>query len=96
MILLLVLIGLTSCTTTKLPTERADYNSLLIDMIPELPSIPNLPELTWSLENDKYCLSETDVDKLLDYGENELPLYKFEMDSFNKQLELILNGITNK
>ncbi len=96
MILLLVLIGLTSCTTTKVPTESKNFDSILIDMIPEGPSIPILPELTWSLENDKYCLSERDVDKLLDYGENKLPFYRFEIDIFNKQLELILNGIIDK
>jgi hypothetical protein len=65
-------------------------------MIPSTPEIPNFPKLTWSLENDKYYLSERDVDTLLNYGENELPLYRFEMNSFNKQLELILNGIMNK
>jgi len=64
-------------------------------MIPSPPDIPEFPKLNWSYENDKYCLSETDVDKLLDYGENELPLYMFEMGIFNTQIKIIMDKIIN-
>ena len=96
MILLVVLIGLTGCTTTDVKKESAAYNSILIEMIPFTPSIPSLPVLNWSYEDNKYYLNERDVDQLLNYGENELPFYRFEMDNFNKQLELIIDGIINK
>jgi len=39
-------------------------------MAPEAPTIPAFPTLNWTYQNGLYCISETDADKLLDYGEN--------------------------
>lgn len=64
-------------------------------MIPDLPEIPTFPKLNWSFETDKYYINEEDVDKLLNYGEYELPLYRFEMEIYNKQIEVILKEIIN-
>lgn len=64
-------------------------------MIPDLPEIPTFPKLTWNYETDKYYINEEDVDKLLNYGEYELPLYRFEMEIYNKQIEVILKEIIN-
>lgn len=44
-------------------------------MIPPLPSIPSFPELSWEFKDGRYSIDEADADKLLDYGENKLPLY---------------------
>lgn len=62
-------------------------------MIPELPEVPAFPELSWSFEDGKYCISEADVDELLDFGENRLPLLRWEMQSFSRQLEIILKAL---
>lgn len=96
MILLLALIGLISCTTTDNIEESFDSTPILINMIPDLPEIPTFPKLNWNFETDKYYINEEDVDKLLNYGEYELPLYRYEMDIYRKQLGLILKEIIKK
>ena len=96
MILLLVLIGLISCTTTDNIEEPFDSTHILINMIPELPEIPKFPKLNWGFETDKYYINEEDVDKLLNYGEYELPLYRYEMGLYSNQLEIILDSINNQ
>jgi hypothetical protein len=60
-------------------------------MIPSLPEVPSLPLLTWSFKDGMYSISESDVDKLLDYGENTLPLFKFELDVYKRQVEIIID-----
>ncbi len=89
------MIGLISCTTTDNIEEPFDSTPLLINMIPELPEIPKFPKLNWSYETDKYYINEEDVDKLLNYGEYELPLYKYEMRIYSEQLKVIKNNILN-
>ena len=89
------MIGLISCTTTDNIEEPFDSTPILINMIPNLPEIPKFPKLNWSFESDKYYINEEDVDKLLNYGEYELPLYKYEMELYNNQLDIILDTINN-
>jgi len=62
-------------------------------MIPALPEVPAFPELSWSFQDGRYCISESDADKLLDYGENKLPLFKWELSSYEKQLTLIVEQL---
>lgn len=91
---LLVLIVLTGCTSTEaIEPEQDNYQEVLKKMIPQLPEIPSFPELSWSFENNKYSISESDVDKLLDYGENKMPLFKFELESYKKQLDIVLQKL---
>lgn len=91
---LLVLIVLTGCTSTEtIEPEQDNYQEVLKGMIPLLPEIPSFPELSWSFENNKYSISESDVDKLLDYGENKIPLYKFELDLYKRQLDIVLQQL---
>ena len=86
------MIGLISCTTTDNIEESFDSIPILINMIPDLPEIPTFPKLTWNFETDKYYINEEDVDKLLNYGEYELPLYRFEMEIYEKNFEIIMNS----
>jgi len=62
-------------------------------MAPEAPTIPAFPELAWSYRNGLYCITEEDADKLLDYGENKLPLLKREIDTYRRQILLILGAL---
>ena len=93
MIVLLVLIDLTSCTTTEGLQEPDTFRDTIIFMIPALPEVPSLPELTWTYQNGLYCLDEQNVDKLLDYGENTLPLFRWELKQYQRKLDSILQAL---
>ena len=69
------------------------FRDTLISMIPVLPDFPSLPELTWTYENGLYCLDEQNVDKLLDYGENTLPRFRWELEQYHRKLESILKAL---
>ena len=62
-------------------------------MIPALPEVPSLPELTWSFKDGLYCLDEPDVDKLLNYGENTIPLFRWELELYQRKLDVILQSL---
>ena len=93
MIALLVLIVLTSCTTTEVGLESDLFRDTLISMIPALPEVPALPELKWVYKNGLYCLDEQNVDKLLDYGENTLPRFRWELEQYQRKLDSILKSL---
>ncbi|MBO4393512.1 MAG: hypothetical protein J5800_04130 [Spirochaetales bacterium] len=90
---LLVLIVLTGCTTTEITQEPDLFRDTLISMIPVLPEVPSLPELTWTYQDGLYCLDEQNVDKLLDYGENTMPRFRWELDKYRRELEVVLSSI---
>ena len=91
MILTLVLIVLTGCQTLT----RADntFQEILISEVPDLPAYPQWPDVTWSYEDGKYYLNEADVDKVLDYLENSIPLHRFELEQYQEQLQIIFDGL---
>jgi chromosome condensin MukBEF MukE localization factor len=62
-------------------------------MAPEAPAIPTFPTLSWAYSDGRYSLNEADADALLDYGENELPLFAHRYDQFLRQIRLILDGL---
>ena len=92
-ILILVLIGSTSCTSTETIEDDTLFRDTLISMIPELPEVPAFPELNWTYLDGLYCLDERNVDKLLDYGENILPQFKWDLDQYQKKLEIVLQRL---
>lgn len=91
--MILVLIGSTSCTSTETIEEDTLFRDSLISMIPGLPEVPAFPELNWTYQNGLYCLDENNVDRLLDYGENTLPHFKWELDQYQKKLEIVLQRL---
>lgn len=93
MTVLLALIVLTGCRTATAADDAT--LAILVGQIPDLPDIPAWPEVIWSYEDGKYCLVEEDVDKVLDYLENRMPLYRFEMEQFGEQLRIVLDGISS-
>ena len=64
-------------------------------MLPQLPEFPVLPELCWEYKDGRYSLSEADTDKLLSYFENDITLYKWELDQYEKKLEVVVNTLQN-
>ena len=64
-------------------------------MIPDLPEQPSFPELQWELEeNGRYSISEEDADRLLNYRDNELPLYRFRIEQYQRELETIKEALS--
>lgn len=90
---LLVLTVLTGCTTTSVTEEQNIFKETLLSMIPVLPEVPSLPQLTWTYHDGLYCLDEQNVDSLLDYGENTLPLFRWELDQYRRKLDSILQAL---
>lgn len=84
---------LTSCTTTEVSDQSDIYRDALISMIPKLPEVPTLPQLTWTYKDGLYCLDEDNVNKLLDYGENTLPLFRWEMKQYQRKLDAVLSAL---
>ncbi|NCC90318.1 MAG: hypothetical protein EOM01_08215 [Spirochaetia bacterium] len=74
--------------------ENDPYRQVLVSMAPEAPTIPVFPALSWTYENGLYCIAETDADKLLDYGENELPLFAHRYGQYVRQIHLILETLS--
>ena len=90
---LLVLTVLTGCTTTSVTKEQNTFKETLLSMIPVLPEVPALPQLTWTYQDGLYCLDEQNVDKPLDYGENTLPRFRWELDQYRRKLDSVLQAI---
>jgi hypothetical protein len=92
-ILLAVLIVSTGCTSVPTIEASDPYRQVLVSMAPEAPTIPVFPTLSWTYENGLYCMAEADADALLDYGENELPLFAHRYGQYQRQMRLILDAL---
>jgi len=92
-ILLAVLIVSTGCTSVPTVEENDPYRQVLVSMAPEAPTIPVFPALNWSYADGRYCITEEDADALLDYGENELPLFAHRYGQYVRQMRLILDAL---
>ena len=88
----LVLVALISCRTVR---TDSTYTDILISEIPEHPVIPEWPCVTWKYEDGRYSLSEEDVDRVLNYLENEIPLYTFEVEQYEAELQIVLDALRN-
>ena len=64
-----------------------------MDMVPKIPGVPVFPVLHWTVENGKYCISASDADALLDYGENQMPMFRHELMQYEKKLEILLESL---
>lgn len=58
-----------------------------------MPAYPGFPDVTWSYIDGRYTLSEQDVDKILNWGENEIPKYLYEIDQYQKKLQVIIDSL---
>lgn len=69
------------------------YRDILISMVPEAPSLPPFPTLQWAYVDGRYCIGESDADKLLDYGENGIPLFTYDLKQYQRKMFLILEAL---
>ena len=83
----------TGCTTTEITEEPDLFRDTLISMIPVLPEVPSLPQLEWHYTDGMYWLDERTVDKLLDYGENTLPRFRWDLEQYQRKLDSILQAL---
>ena len=88
----LVLVALISCRTVK---TDSPYTEILIAEIPEHPVLPEWPCVSWEYDDGRFSLSEEDVDKVLNYLENEIPLYTFEVEQYEAELNIVLDALRN-
>jgi hypothetical protein len=88
------LIVSTGCTSTPTVEVSDPYRQTLVSMAPKGPTIPAFPTLNWTYENGLYCIPEADADALLDYGENDLPLFAHRYGQYVRQMRLILEALT--
>ncbi len=78
-----------------MPPASDPYRQILVSMAPVAPAIPAFPTLHWSYAEGLYGIGEADADALLDYGENELPLFARRYDQFMRQMRLVLEALAN-
>lgn len=92
MLILVLLVSMTGCRSSEQVVEDTSYQDALRNMVPALPEVPSFPALDWQYRDGMYCLTENDVDLFLDYKENTLPLFRWEMDQYRRKLETILEA----
>ena len=90
-VLMSVLIVSTGCLTGSETSD--DYKSIVIGMVPELPKHPELPVLSWEYKDGRYSISADDADLYLDYGENQIPLYLYQMEIYRKKMDILLDAL---
>lgn len=91
----------TGCTSTQQSNRTEEISedwrafvSTMVSMVPSLPEIPSFPVLHWTYRDGLYGLEEEDADRLLDYGENALPLYVYEMKTYSEKLDAVLSHLS--
>lgn len=62
-------------------------------MLPEVPELPAWPDLDWQYQDGRYSLTEADVDKVLDYWENKIPQYQYEIELFKEKLAIVMDHL---
>lgn len=87
----LALLVSTGCRTV--PASDGTAKEILISQVPEMPQFPVWPDVKWSYSDGWYSLDEKDVDKVLDYLENGVPVFRFELEQYEEQLWIVLKGI---
>lgn len=99
MLLLLVipLLALTVSTGCRTPgsqeTPKEEVKPIIVGMIPDLPELPDWPDLEWHYIDGWYCIDEADADQLLDYWENLIPEYLWEIEQYKKKLAVVITAI---
>ena len=81
----------TGCQTGSATSD--DYKPIVLGLVPELPKHPELPSLLWEYKDGRYSISADDADLCLDYGENQIPLYLYQMEVYKEKLDILLEAL---
>lgn len=101
--LMLALSVLTACTSTNRSSTAEEVSesfnvyvkTILLDF-PHLPEVPSFPELNWKYQDGLYGIGEEDVDKLLNYAENTIPLFKHNLKTYEEKVNVIIKALTKE
>ena len=95
LLLVTALVVLTVCAGCKHTesTPLEDRHEILLGLMPDMPTLPEWPKLDWQYIDGWYCLSEADVDRVLDYWENQIPAYKYELEKYQKKMTVIITAL---
>lgn len=93
--LAVVLTVLTACKSVEyIPVDAGEtYTGAIVDILPVLPTLPDFPELKWEYSGGRYSISEADVDTLLDYKDNVLVLYRYELGVYKDEMLILVNAL---
>lgn len=101
--LMLALSALTACTSTNRSSTAEEvsesfnvYVKTILSEFPILPEFPSFPELHWAYNDGLYGIDEEDVDKLLNYAENTIPLFKHNLKTYEEKVNVIINALTKE
>ena len=100
---MLALSALTACTSTNRSSNTEEvsksfnvYVKTILSDFPHLPEVPSFPELHWTYNDGLYGIGEEDVDKLLNYAENDIPLYKYNLETYEEKVNVIIKALTKE
>lgn len=93
--LILVLIGLTSCQTVKADINEVDlkYKKVLKSLTPEPPALPSFPTLTLKYENGNYCFDEADIDKLIIFRDESLVNFNTDFELYVYKVSKLIENL---
>ena len=101
--LILALSALTACTSTNRSSNTEEvsesfnvYVKTILSDFPILPEVPSFPELHWTYNDGLYGIGEEDVDKLLNYAENTIPLFKHNLKNYEEKVNVIIKTLTKE
>ncbi len=92
-LVLIVSTGCTSCESVGQDHVDETYREVLFGMLPDLPVVPSFPELHWQYEDGRYWIGESDVDRLLNYVENDMTRFKWELGVYSKSFEIVMSEV---
>jgi hypothetical protein len=95
-ILLPVLLVLTGCQSLHPVAEDKAYNTVMVNLLTGLNTDLVLPEVMWIYHDGMYCLSEEDADRILDFKENTLPQFLWELEQYKKEINIVFDALTEK
>ena len=85
----------TACLTTRAARAGDEgYKGIMTNLIPESPTLPRFPVLSWEIEdNGRFSITREDADRLLDYRDNLIPQYEWEMEKWIDKQKAVLECI---
>ena len=93
MIVLLSMTVLTSCRTIYSADPVVDHKKVILNMVPEHPELPEWPKLNWISGDGIQSISNKDALKIIEYWENLIPQYLYEVDVYKKDIAVLMDAM---
>lgn len=95
MILLLLPSILTGCQSTKIELDR-NFIKTQLNLMPELPELPEFPSVRIEAVDGKQVMTSEDAVKIINYVENQLADYKWEIERYKENVSIVLDPLMVK